>query len=29
MNAAVVNVFAGTADPSTIVSDSQAAAELE
>jgi raffinose/stachyose/melibiose transport system substrate-binding protein len=29
MNAAVVNVFAGTADPETIVTDSQAAAELE
>lgn len=29
MNAAVVNVFAGTADASTIVTDSQAAAELE
>ena len=29
MNAAVVNVFAGTHDPSTIVTDSQAAAELE
>jgi raffinose/stachyose/melibiose transport system substrate-binding protein len=29
MNAAVVNVFAGTAGPETIVSDSQAAAELE
>ncbi len=29
MNAAVVNVFAGTAAPETIVSDTQAAAELE
>lgn len=29
MNAAVVNVFAGTAEPDTIVTDSQAAAELE
>jgi raffinose/stachyose/melibiose transport system substrate-binding protein len=29
MNAAVVNVFAGTAEPGTIVTDSQAAAELE
>lgn len=29
MNAAVVNVFAGTAGPESIVADSQAAAELE
>jgi raffinose/stachyose/melibiose transport system substrate-binding protein len=29
MNAAVVNVFAGTADPDTIVADTKAAAELE
>ena len=29
MNAAVVNVFAGTAEPASIVTESQAAAELE